>query len=184
MAKKPGNVPILLAVILAVFLALFFKNTSLDEGQEEGAPMDSVNREALGAADTVLAEETDSTTTEPEEVLDSLSENSAAVSDSLSEEEVGVTQAPDSPVAVDSLLQADSAFVEKNLPYYTLQVRKSGKKLVYLVNQKETDNLMLTISNLDEFKPFVLKFADNITYAEEKEVKDMLEAREIDFTVE
>ena len=61
---------------------------------------------------------------------------------------------------------------------------KKGSSIIYNINDKAYNNLIEGIADNDYTLPFQVKLAGNLTYAEERAIKDILEEKELNFTIQ
>jgi len=88
--------------------------------------------------------------------------------------------------AVDTTVIEEKQELEEQsevLAYNSVSVTKKNDTLYYNINEKAYTNLLAGIAETNFELPYRVKLAGNLTYAEEREIKDILEEKEIDFTI-
>jgi hypothetical protein len=160
MARKNKPFPIsLLIIAILVLLIYFMKDGSFGIG--EGT-----------ATEETLQKDTATVNLQPAVTTDRVTEDTVIVP-------------IDSTVTVLDSLNVDEVNSNSTLlTFNTLLVTKRNDSLYYQINEQTYTNLLLGIAETDYTLPFNVKLAGNLTYAEEREIKDILEEKELNFTIE
>ena len=120
--------------------------------------------------------------TQEEIISDSSIQDTSAITEST--ETLDTTQ---QVTSTTDTIQADSTLTpdaEELRTYNSLVVTKKGSTVIYNINNKTYDNLIEGIADNDYTLPFQVKLAGNLTYAEERAIKDILEEKELNFTIQ
>ncbi len=168
MAKRNKPFPLSLIVIAVLLLIIYFMNdgtwgpgtTSNNTGETENSLEDTgtVNQKPPVITNQVVEE-------------DSI----AIPVDTIKHE---ITELKDTIPVIEA---TDTTTL---LTVNTILVTKRNDSLFYKINEQTYINLLQGIAETDYTLPFNIKLAGNLTYADEREIKDILEEKDINFNIE
>ncbi len=163
-----------------VFIILIFLNDYWGISNKQGNGTQGLNTitDTLMASqlptDTISATETNNST-KIDEVIKNTEEEIIVSTDTITVDTLLITTA-------DSIVKIEEGASQKAIVFNLIEVKRRGQELYYLINGKETNNLVEGLTLLEADKEVILKMSGNITYAEGQEVKTTLEVKEIEYS--
>ena len=157
MSQRRKPFPISLLLIAVLLLLIYFMNDGkfgVGSGSQSG--------------ESDIQEDTSTVNIQPAMTTDRVTEDT-------------VYEAIDTTVIEDEKQELEEQ--SEVLAYNSIAVTKQNDTLYYNINEKAYTNLLAGIAETNFELPYRVKLAGNLTYAEEREIKDILEEKEIDFTI-
>ena len=168
MAKRNKPFPLSLIVIAVLLLIIYFMN---DGTWGTGTTGNNTDETENSLEDTGIVNQ------QPPVVTDQIvEEDSIAIPVDTIQNEIMESK--------DTIPVIEAADTTTLLTVNTILVTKRNDSLFYKINEKTYINLLQGISETDYTLPFNIKLAGNLTYADEREIKDILEEKDINFNIE
>lgn len=159
--KKPF--PVSLLLIAALLLIIYFMNGG-KFGESEGTNSETGADESLKDTTTIISKPNAT-------IVDTVSQDTIlSLEDTVSQQ-------------VEEEEKEEVPEQENTLTYNSLYITKKQDTLYFSINDKSYTNLLAGIAESNFELPFRVKLAGNLTYAEEREIKDILEEKELNFTI-
>ncbi|MEN7548037.1 hypothetical protein AAG747_08955 [Rapidithrix thailandica] len=186
----------LIFILVVVILILFLWKNPGEQPGTNGQPVPEVNDPSvIGPAiapvysedDSVRQQETEENTKD-QDLMDTLpqrkSEGAGATTDTVSSLKVRSGDSlrqvlKDNPLGNGLSPVGGTPLSESSM--YSMRVKKQEGTLLYVIHGKELESLKEALAELPEGKSLIVQFSGNVTYAEQRDVKQSLKDEQIDF---